>query len=176
MPKEIKPWPIFEFFKNKLLLFRETLPLALLLRHEAIRSRHWDDVRFEVKEEFNEQSEDFNLEKVFELQLHKHAVFIEDLCHNAAQQLKIEKSLSEIKRVWEEDPQTNLDITKERSRNSPEDYYKINSTENILTLIEEHSQQLAAHKSSPYYKNFNDKIDFWEQNIANITETIEMLF
>jgi len=83
--------------------------------------------------------------------------------------------LSEIKRVWEEDPQTNLDITKERSRNSPEDYYKINSTENILTLIEEHSQQLAAHKSSPYYKNFNDKIDFWEQNIANITETIEML-
>lgn len=84
MPKEIKPWPIFEFFKNKLMLYRETLPLALLLRHEAIRSRHWDDVRFEVKEEFNEQSEDFNLEKVFELQLHKHAVFIEDLCHNAA--------------------------------------------------------------------------------------------
>jgi dynein heavy chain, axonemal len=88
--------------------------------------------------------------------------------------LKIEKSLIEIKRMWEEDPQTNLDITKERSKNSPDDYYKLNSTENILSLIEEHSSQLASHKSSPYYKQFSDKIDFWENNIAQITETIEL--
>jgi quinol monooxygenase YgiN len=44
-----------------------------------------------------------------------------------------------------------------------------------LTLVEEHSQQLASHKSSPYYKQFSDKIDFWENNMANITETIELL-
>ena len=68
-----------------------------------------------------------------------------------------------------------MDITKERSKNTAEDFYRINSTENILTLIEEHSQHLAAHKSSPYYKQFCDKIDFWENNIANITETIELL-
>lgn len=68
-----------------------------------------------------------------------------------------------------------MDITRERSKNSAEDFYKINSTENILTLVEEHSQALAAHKSSPYYKQFNEKIDFWENNIANITETIELL-
>lgn len=68
-----------------------------------------------------------------------------------------------------------MDITKEKSKNTPDDFYKINSTENILTLVEEHSQQLASHKSSPYYKQFNDKIDFWENNIANITETIELL-
>lgn len=68
-----------------------------------------------------------------------------------------------------------MDITKEKSRNSSEDYFKINSTDNILTLVEEHSQALANHKSSPYYKQFNDKIDFWESNIASITETIELL-
>lgn len=175
MNKEIRAWPVYDFLKTKFMLFRDVLPLALQLRDESIRPRHWNDIRFEVKEEFNENSEDFNLERVFDLQLHKHQQFIDDLCHNARNQLKIEKSLNEIKRVWEEDQQTNLDITRERSKTANEDFYKINSTENILTLVEEHSQQLAAHKSSPYYKQFNEKIDFWENNIANITETIELL-
>jgi hypothetical protein len=113
---------------------------------------------------------------VFELNLHKHQTFIDDLCHNARNQLKIEKSLIEIKRMWEDDEQTNLEIEPMKSKNSPqESWFKITSTENILTLVEEHSSQLASHKSSPYYKQFNEKIDFWENNISMITETIELL-
>jgi len=174
MPKEIKSWLIFEFLKAKFILFREVLPLALQLRDESIRPRHWNDIRFEVKEEFNENSEDFTLEKIFELQLQKHVVFIDDLCHNARNQLKIEKSLINIKYIWEEDPSTNLDMTKEKSKTTNEDTIKLQSTDNILTLIEEHSSQLASHKSSPYYKQFSDKIDFWENIINQITETIEL--
>jgi dynein heavy chain, axonemal len=30
-------------------------------------------------------------------------------------------------------------------------------------------------KSSPYYKEFDTKIDYWELNISQITETLEML-
>jgi len=83
MRKDISQWPVYDFFKQKLVLFREVLPLALQLRDESIRDRHWNDIRFEVKEEFNEASDDFNLERVFELNLHKHQTFIDDLCHNA---------------------------------------------------------------------------------------------
>jgi len=100
---------------------------------------------------------------------------IDELAHNAKKQLKIEKGLQEIKRIWEEDPATNLDISKERSKADNEEFYKINSTENIIQCIEDHSAQLANMKSSPYYKQFNEKIDFWENNIASITETLELL-
>jgi dynein heavy chain len=72
MNKEIRTWPIFDFLRLKFILFREVLPLALQLRDESIRPRHWNDIRFEVKEEFNENSPEFNLERVFDLQLHKH--------------------------------------------------------------------------------------------------------
>ena len=37
-------------------------------------------------------------------------MFIDDLCHNARNQLKIEKSLFDIKRTWEDDPKTDIDI------------------------------------------------------------------
>ena len=173
--KDARQWPIYEFLKNKFAQFRDTMPLITDLRDESIRPRHWNDIRFEVKEEFNEQSDDFTLEKIFELDLVKHCAFIDELAHSAKKQLKIEKGLSEIKRIWEEDPAANLDISKERSKADNEEFFKVNGTENIIALIEDHSAQLANFKSSPYYKQFNEKIDFWENNIASITETLELL-
>lgn len=67
-------------------------------------------------------------------------MFIDDLCHNARNQLKIEKSLIEIKRIWEDDPKTDIDIVQDRSKNTNEVFYKIASTDILYTLIEEHSQ------------------------------------
>lgn len=49
------------------------------------------------------------------------------------------------------------------------------STENVYGIIENHVVMLTNMKSSPYYKQFDDKIDFWENNIAQITETLELL-
>jgi len=77
--------------------------------------------------------------------------------------------------LWEHDIKTDLEIEKTHTKGSNDDCYKIKSTENIITLIEEHSGDLAKHKSSPFYKQFDDKIDMWENNIAKITETLEIL-
>jgi dynein heavy chain len=52
MPKEIKSWPVFDFLRQKFTLYREVLPIGDSLKDEAIRPRHWNDIRFEVKEEF----------------------------------------------------------------------------------------------------------------------------
>jgi len=140
LPKEVRSWGIFEFMKAKLMLFRDTFPLITELKDEAIRKRHWDTLRLEVKEEFIETADDFTLEKLFELQLSKHADMIYGLCDNARKQLKIEKALIEIKRMWEEDPATNLEIVKDRSKSDNDEYYRITQTETIIALIEDHTQ------------------------------------
>jgi len=44
-----------------------------------------------------------------------------------------------------------------------------------MTLIEEHTVILATHKASPFYKQFDVEIDLWENNIALITETLDLL-
>ena len=140
MPKDVRSWQIFEYMKGKLTLFRNTFPLIAELKDESIRKRHWDTLRLEVKEEFIETADDFTLEKVFDLQLSKHAEMIYNLCDNARKQLKIEKALIEIKRMWEEDPATNLEIVKDRSKSDNEEYYRITTTETIIALIEDHTQ------------------------------------
>jgi hypothetical protein len=44
-----------------------------------------------------------------------------------------------------------------------------------MEIIEEHGTLLGTMKSSPYYKEFDTKIDYWEQAISQITETLEIL-
>jgi len=166
LDKEIKQWNVYEFLKQKVDVFRQTAPLIVSLRHEAMRDRHWKELRFEVKEDFDENGDDFTLEKIFELQLINHADKIAELSDNAQKQLKIEIQLEDIKRTWEEDQATDLDIIKKKSRADNEEYYKINSTDNIIAIIEDHSVKLSGMKSSPYYRQFDDSIDLWESNIA----------
>lgn len=44
-----------------------------------------------------------------------------------------------------------------------------------MTLIEDHTAILATHKASPFYKNFDVEIDLWEDNIAKMNETLDLL-
>lgn len=140
-----------------------------------MRDRHWKELRIEVKEDFDEKSEDFTLEKVFSFNLLQHSDKIEEICSHARQQLKIEKSLDNIKYLWEESPTTNLEIETSHTKGSNDVCYRLTTTENIIALIEEHSGELAKHKSSNFYKQFAESIDAWENNIAKITDTLEIL-
>ena len=175
LPKEERKWKVTEFINEKISVFMNTTPLINDLRDESMRDRHWKELRIEVKEDFDEHSVDFTLEKVFQLNLIQHSDKISDLTSNAKKQLKIEKGLKEIKRMWESDPATDLEIEEVFSKGTGDRCYKIATTENIYSLIEEHSSQLATMKASPYYKQFDDKIDAWEQNIAKITDCLEVL-
>lgn len=77
--------------------------------------------------------------------------------------------------MWTSDPKSSLDIDKQKSKADNEEFFYIRSTDEIMQLIEEHGGTLGNHKSSPYYKEFDSKIDLWESNIAQITESLEIL-
>jgi dynein heavy chain len=132
--------------------FKRTMALLPDLRDESMRTRHWNMLRLEVKEEFNEKSDDFTLEEVFKLRFLEYENDIISLTDEAKKQLKVEKDLLEIKRVWEDDPASDLFIVKEKSKADQEEFFKIGSTDNIMVLIEEHTVTLATHKASPFYK------------------------
>jgi dynein heavy chain len=95
--KEVKEWGVFTHFKNSIDKFRQLIELmgeTLLL--PAIRDRHWKELRIEVKEDFDEQSEDFTLEKILTLNLLNHINMISELGDNAGKQLKIEQLIVDI--------------------------------------------------------------------------------
>jgi dynein heavy chain len=174
--RETRSWGIYDYLKNKIESFRQTMPLIMDLRSEAMRPRHWKDLRHRVKEDFDEKSDEFTLEKVFDLGLNQHAAFISELAENAAKELKIERQLEKIRYTWEEDHnKTDLILSKEISKGTGEEYYKIATAENIYSVIEEHVVILSNHKSGAFYKKFEEQIDKWEENLSQISEIIELL-
>lgn len=96
--------------RNRIDQFRTAMPLITDLRDQAMRERHWKELKFEVKEEFDEGSPEFTLEKIFDLGLNNYGEKIAELADNARKELKIEIQLEEIRRIWEEAPETNLEI------------------------------------------------------------------
>jgi dynein heavy chain len=92
------------------------MPLLVELRADAMRERHWKELRFEVKDDFDEQGDEFNLEKVFSLNLLMHQEKVNELADNAKKQLKIETGLENIRRTWEDDPATDLVIEQKKSK------------------------------------------------------------
>ena len=71
--KEVKEWGVFTHIRQSVDKFRKLMELLRdTLLKKSIRDRHWKELRIEVKEDFDEQSEDFNLEKVMSLNLLNH--------------------------------------------------------------------------------------------------------
>jgi len=110
LSKDEKKWKVTEVIHERIYTFLQTIPLIASLRDKSMRDRHWKELRVEVKEDFDENSAEFTLDKVFSLNLLQHQEKIEEICSHAAQQLKIEESLDKIEYTWEQSPDTNLDI------------------------------------------------------------------
>jgi hypothetical protein len=146
--------PVYDTLAKKIEEFIGTVKLLPELRDESMRERHWDTLRLEVKEEFNEKSDDFTLEEIFKLNFLEYASEILTLAEEAQKQLKVEKDLDRIQYIWTQDPESDLEIITDRSKATGDTFHKVASTENIMTLIEEHSVILATHKASPFYKEF----------------------
>jgi len=113
---EVRDWGVFNHLKTEIDKFRATMPLLVELRADAMRERHWKELRFEVKDDFDEQGDEFNLEKVFSLNLLMHQEKVNELADNAKKQLKIETGLENIRRTWEDDPATDLVIEQKKSK------------------------------------------------------------
>jgi dynein heavy chain len=68
--KESRDWGVYQTLRAHIMSVKDTMPLVRLLRGDAMRERHWKELRFEVKEDFDENGEDFNIERVFSLGLY----------------------------------------------------------------------------------------------------------
>ena len=85
--KDVKDWHVYNHIKSEVQKFRVTIPLLQDLRHPSMRERHWRELRLKVtnagKEDFDETSDDFNMDLIFRLNLLDHQDTIIDIADRA---------------------------------------------------------------------------------------------
>ena len=91
MPREIKGMPLAKLIELNMKEFRESLPLMLDLKNEALRERHWRLLMKETGIEFDMNPETFTLENLFQMNLQRFNDVIQNIVTSATKELQIEK-------------------------------------------------------------------------------------
>ena len=84
--EEIKKWMKF-------------IPLCEQLREPAMRERHWDMIREKVQSNFVIDA-NLKLSDIYDLELGKIGEDVEEICDQAQQEAKMEKTLLAIETFW----------------------------------------------------------------------------
>lgn len=115
---------------------------------------------------FDPASASFTLESVVALRLDQHCDLISQLSVNATKELAIETSLAGIAATWEA---LFLDLAEYKGT------YKLRSTEDVFAALEDNSVTLSTMKASKYYLVFEKQVTYWENTLALVSETVEII-
>ncbi|KAK7102408.1 hypothetical protein V1264_020630 [Littorina saxatilis] len=163
-----KHWDIVDTSKSRVDQFRRTMPLITDLKNRAIRPRHWDQIQTEMQRQYEPESDDFTLERIIEYGFDQFAEQIHDISGAATKELEIEEGLEAINQTWEV---TDFDIAPYKDKG----HFKLRSTEDVFTGLEENQVKLSTMKASRFVKAFEHDVDRWERTLSLILEVTEML-
>ncbi len=91
---------IAESIKDGVDKFKSTVPLAVALRKEGMKDRHWDEISEKVGFELR-PDENFTLTTVIDKGMLDHIAIAEEVGEKAFKEYNIEKALGKMKKDWE---------------------------------------------------------------------------
>lgn len=106
------------------------MPLIQDLKNDAMRERHWADIKTSIQKSFEHDGDSFTLEKIIGLGLDQFAEQISEVSAAASKELSIEQVLKEIAEIWEG---LDLDIAPYKDRG----HFKLRATDEIFQYLED---------------------------------------
>jgi dynein heavy chain, axonemal len=165
--REIKSWSVWQALNNKIAQFRQTMPLIMDLRNPTIRPRHWENLMSEISRSFDPNGPDFTLEKVFDLGLVQFADYIGEMSANSNKEYSIEQAMLQIEERW---GGIDIDIVEYKDV-----YFKVRSTEDLFTFLEDDQVAVSTMKASKFYPVFKELLDTWDHNLSHASEVVEVM-
>ena len=145
--------------------FKTTVPLAVALRKEGMKDRHWDQITEAVGFELRPE-EGFTLTTVVERGMLNHVDVAEEVGEKAFKEYNIEKALAKMKADW-----VGLNFLLPRFKQTPT--YTIAGFDDAINLLDEHIVATQAMQFSVFKKPFEEEIGEWEAKLQLASDTLE---
>ncbi len=128
------------------------------LKSEAMKPRHWKDLlqKLRLKVSFNELA----LSHLWNADLIKHDKEVKEVMNQARGELILENFLHNIKDTWSK---YELELIRYQTK-----CRLIKGWDELFQQIDEHINNLASMKMSPYYKVFEEEIVPWDDKLQKI--------
>ncbi|KAM9219274.1 dynein axonemal heavy chain 10 [Leptosomus discolor] len=170
LPEQVRSMPVAFHLETKMKAFRDSIPLLLDLKNEALRERHWQDLMERTGTSFEMTTETFTLENMFAMELQRHSDVISEIVRTAVKELSIEKSVKEIAETWE-----HLKFTVQMYFKGTEKRgFILGPVDEILEILDDSNINLQSLLSSRFVGPFLSTVHHWEKTLSLIGEVIEI--
>jgi dynein heavy chain len=156
---------IADTVKDDLDTYKPFVPLALALRKEGMKERHWQQISETVGFKV-EPHEGFTFQTVIDLNLVDHVQACEDIGEKASKEYTIELELMKMKEEWNEVEFFMIPFKKSET-------YTVTGFDDALNILDEQNVKTQAMQFSPFKKPFEEEIKEWYDLILLITDTLE---
>ncbi|XP_068162278.1 dynein axonemal heavy chain 10 [Antennarius striatus] len=170
LPKDVKELPVAFFLDGQMKEFKNSLPLLLDLKNEALRDRHWKDLMEKTGTNFEMDRDSFTLENMFAMELHKYADVIDDIVTSATKELSIENAMNDVVKTWKSMVFTVQPYFKGKDKRGT----ILGAVDEIMLNVDNDAMNLQGMSGSRFAGPFLPNIQEWEKNLSLISETIEV--
>ncbi|GAB0094127.1 Dynein heavy chain [Sergentomyia squamirostris] len=150
--------------------FRDSIPLMLALKNDALRRRHWELLMSVTNSSFDHESLDkVLLENIFSMQLYKHRDIVNEILTTAVKELSLENAMILIETTWDEMSFTVIEHFKDGEKRG----YILGHIDNITQALEDNFVKLQSMSSSPVIGPFLADVKEWEKKLSAVSEIID---
>ncbi|XP_036777654.2 dynein axonemal heavy chain 10 [Manis pentadactyla] len=169
LPRQVRNLSVAYYLEAKMKAFKDSIPLLLDLKHEALRDRHWKEL-MEKTGVFFEMTETFTLENMFAMELHKHMDVLNEIVTSAIKEIAIEKAVKEILDTWE-----NMKFMVVKHYKGTQDRgYILGPVDEIIQCLDDNTFNLQSISGSRFVEPFLQTVHKWEKTLSVIGEVIEI--
>lgn len=171
LPKELKQLPPYNVVAEKIISFKDSIPLFSDLKNEALRERHWKKLMDITGQTFDMNPETFTLEKLFSMNLHAHTDSIGEMVNGAMKELSIENALREIENTWKS---LRFTVVKYSKGGADDRGFILGAIDEIVTTLDDNAMSLQSMSASKFVVAFLDVVQRWEKILSHIGEVMEV--
>merc|ERR1711871_127875 len=145
------------------------LPMINDLHSPAMRDRHWKGLAKICKVKSIEPHDPkFTFEDTVKLKLHEHGDDCEDIIDTAAKELKIEKKLTDIEKLWRV---LELDYIP----HNDSELCLIKPSEDVIEGLEGHQLELQTMIGmGKFVEFFKDRVLMWQSNLGTVEDVLKV--
>ena len=170
LKKDLRQSPVGSAIEQKMKEFKDTIPLMVELKNEALRDRHWKLLMEKTGQVFDMSPDRFTLENMFTMEIHRYTDIVEEIIGAAVRELSIEKGVKEIQEIWK-----NMTFTILPHFKGIEDRgFVLGSVDEIMLVLEDNAMNLQSMATSQFIGPFLGAVQKLEKSLAVIAEVIEV--
>ncbi|KYN03638.1 Dynein heavy chain 10, axonemal, partial [Cyphomyrmex costatus] len=170
LPKSIRSMNVGHALEANMKNFKNSVPLFIELKNEAMRERHWQELMRRTGQYFDMDPNRFTLENMFAMELGKYQDIAQDIVMYAVKELAIERGLKELAEVWKS---MEFNVVK-HYKGIEERGFILGPLDELNLVLEDNMLTVHSMAASQFIGPFLNAVQRWERTMHTISEVLEV--